>query len=249
MTFVAQLLSHVQLFVTPWTVAHQASLSFTISQSLLKLISIELMMPSNHLILYHPLLFLPSIFPSIRIFSNESALCIMWLQLRHQSFQWIFRLDFLQDSLVWSLCCLRDSQEPSPATQFKSISSSALSLLYGSTFTFIHDYDISCHLQRTGRKEREQSWLELKINCYLKQSRWHWSNHFMTNFKMTVRAGCVVSVCSPLPSSIKALVHWLSVGGAGKSSFQQKSTAPCWLASKIKQTFLSTSIAYLLAFE
>ena len=78
MTFVAQLLSHVQLFVTPWTVAHQASLSFTISQSLLKLISIELMMPSNHLILCHPLLLLPSVFPSIRVFSSESALCIWW---------------------------------------------------------------------------------------------------------------------------------------------------------------------------
>ena len=78
MTFVVQLLSHVQLFVTPWTVAYQASLSFTISQSFLKLISIESMMPSNHLILYHPLLFLPSIFPSIRIFSSESALCIRW---------------------------------------------------------------------------------------------------------------------------------------------------------------------------
>ena len=61
---------------TSWTVACQASLSFTISQSLLKLISIQSMMPSNHLILCHPLLFLPSIFPSIRVFSNESALCI-----------------------------------------------------------------------------------------------------------------------------------------------------------------------------
>ena len=62
---VVQLLSHVQLFATPWTAAHQGSLSFTISQSLLKLMSIESMMPSNHLILCHPLLLLPSIFPSI----------------------------------------------------------------------------------------------------------------------------------------------------------------------------------------
>ena len=66
------------LFVTPWIVAHQASLSFTISWSLLKLISIELVMPSNHLILCHPLLLLPSTFPSIRVFSNESALRIRW---------------------------------------------------------------------------------------------------------------------------------------------------------------------------
>ena len=71
-----QSLSHIQLFVTPWTAAHQASLSFTISWSLLKLKSIELVMPSNHLILCRPLLLLPSIFPSIRVFSNESAPCI-----------------------------------------------------------------------------------------------------------------------------------------------------------------------------
>ena len=63
---------------TPWTAACQAFLSFTISQSLLKLVSIELVMPSNHLILCHPLLLLPSTFPSNRVFSNESALCITW---------------------------------------------------------------------------------------------------------------------------------------------------------------------------
>ena len=67
-----------RLFVTPWTAAHQASLSITNSQSLLKLMSIESLMPSNHLILCRPLLLLPSIFPSIRVFSNESALCIRW---------------------------------------------------------------------------------------------------------------------------------------------------------------------------
>ena len=62
----------------PWTAARQASLSIMISRSLLKLMSIELVMPSNHLILYHPLLLPPSIFPTIRVFSNESALCIKW---------------------------------------------------------------------------------------------------------------------------------------------------------------------------
>jgi len=75
---VVQLLSLVWLFVTPWTAAHQASLFFTISQSLLRLRSTESMMPSNHLILCHPLLLLPSSFPSIRVFSSESALCIRW---------------------------------------------------------------------------------------------------------------------------------------------------------------------------
>ena len=73
-----QLLSRVWLFVTPWTAAHQASLSTTNSQSLLKLMSIESVMPSNHLILCHPILLSPSIFLSIRLFSNESALRIRW---------------------------------------------------------------------------------------------------------------------------------------------------------------------------
>ena len=73
-----QLLSCVRLFVTPWTAAHQASLSITHSQSLLKLMSIESVMPSNHLILCCPHLLLPSVFPSIRVFSNESALRIRW---------------------------------------------------------------------------------------------------------------------------------------------------------------------------
>ena len=73
-----QSLSHVQLFVTPWSTAHQASLPITNSQILLRLISIELMMPSNHLSLCRPFLLLSSIFPSIRVFSNESALYIRW---------------------------------------------------------------------------------------------------------------------------------------------------------------------------
>ena len=75
---VVQLLSHFRLFATPWAAAHQASLSFTISQSLLKLMSIELMMPSNHLILCCSLLLLSLIFPSIRVFSSESVLHIRW---------------------------------------------------------------------------------------------------------------------------------------------------------------------------
>ena len=81
-TVAVQLPSHVQLFATPWTTAH---LPFTVSWSLLKLMSIELVMPSNHLILCHPLL-LPSIFSSIRVFSNELALCIRWTTYRSFSF-------------------------------------------------------------------------------------------------------------------------------------------------------------------
>ena len=96
---VFSVLSQVQLFATPRTAAHQASLSFTISWSLLKLMSIESVMPSNHLILC-PLL-LPSVFPSIRLFSNEwvlfpSGAKVLEFQLQHQSFQWIFRTDLLR---------------------------------------------------------------------------------------------------------------------------------------------------------
>ena len=83
---VVQWLNYVQFFVTPWTAARQASLSFTISQSLLKLMFIESVMPSNHLILCCPLLLLPSIFPSIRVFSNESVLWIRWLKYWSFSF-------------------------------------------------------------------------------------------------------------------------------------------------------------------
>ena len=83
---VVQLLSCVQLFATPWTAAHQTSLSITNSQSLLKLMSIELVMPSNHLILCRPLLLLPLIFPSIEVFPNESVLLIRWPEYWSVSF-------------------------------------------------------------------------------------------------------------------------------------------------------------------
>ena len=81
-----QLLSRVRFFVTPWTAACQASLSVTNSQSFLKLMSVKSVMPSNHIILCHPLLLLASIFPSIRVFSNKSALCIRWAKCWSFSF-------------------------------------------------------------------------------------------------------------------------------------------------------------------
>ena len=95
-----QLLSHVQLFVIPWTAARQTSLSITNSRNLPKLMSTESVMPSNHLILCHPLLLPPSIFSSIRVFSDEfspshQVTKVLEFQLQHQSFQWIFRADFL----------------------------------------------------------------------------------------------------------------------------------------------------------
>ena len=130
--------------MTPWTAPCQASPSITNSHSLLKLMSIELVMPSSHLILCHPLILLPSIFPSIRVFSNESVLHIRWPQYWSFSFNISpsneFKTDLLQNGLVGSPCSPRDSQESSPTPQFKSINSLALSLLYGPTLTSIHDY-------------------------------------------------------------------------------------------------------------
>ena len=130
---------------TPWTAAHQASLSITNSWSLLKLMSIESVMPSNHLILCCPLLFPPSIFPSIRVFSNESVLHIR--QPKYWSFNFSISpcsehpglISFRMD-LVGSPCSPRDSQESSPTPQFKSINSLVLSFLYSPTLTSIHDY-------------------------------------------------------------------------------------------------------------
>ena len=117
------------------------------SRSLLKLMSITSVMPSNHLILCHHLLLPPSIFPSIRDFSNESALHIRWPKYWSFSFNISssneysglisFRVDWL---LVGSLCSPRDSQESSPTPQFKIINSSGLCFLYSPTLTFIHDY-------------------------------------------------------------------------------------------------------------
>ena len=117
-----QLLSHVRLFATPWTAAHQASLSITNSQNLPKLMSIESVMTSNHLILCHPLLLLPSIFPSIRDFSNESVLRIRWPKYWSFSFsispsnEYSGLISFRM--AVGSPCYPRDSQEYSPTPQF-----------------------------------------------------------------------------------------------------------------------------------
>ena len=135
-----QSLSHAWLFVTPWTAARQASLSITSSSSLLKLTTIESVMPSNHLILCRPLLRSPSIFPSMRVFSNELALHLRWPRYWSFAFQCTFRTDLLQDGLVGSPCTPRDSQESSPTPLFKSIYSSALSFLYSPTLTSTHDY-------------------------------------------------------------------------------------------------------------
>ena len=124
--------SHNQLFAAPWTAACQAALSSTVSQSLLRLMSIELVMLSNHLILYHPRL-LPSVFPHIRGFSSESALCIMWPNYWSFSISTSNEYSGLISFRTDSFNLLSDSQESSLAPQFESINSSVLSLLYGST--------------------------------------------------------------------------------------------------------------------
>ena len=140
-----QLLSHVWLFATPWSAAHQASLSITNSWSLLKLKSIESVMSSSHLILCHPLLLLPSVFPSIRGFSNESVLHIRW------SKYWSFRFSISPSNEYSGLISFRMDwldllavqgtlQESSPTPQCKSINSSVLSFLHSPTLTSIHDY-------------------------------------------------------------------------------------------------------------
>ena len=135
-----QSLSHDWLFETPWTAASQTSLSITNSRSLLKFISIKSVMPSNHLILCHPLLLLPSIFPSIQGLFLKSRFFASGGQSIGVSVSVlpiIFRTDFFWDGLVGSPCCPRDSQESPPIPQFKSI---LFSFLYGLTLTFIHHY-------------------------------------------------------------------------------------------------------------
>ena len=146
-----QSLSCVWLFETPWTAARQASLSITNSQSLLKPMSIELVMPPNYFLLCCPLLLLASIFPSIRVFSNESALHIRWPKYWSFSFNISpsnehpglisFRIDWLDLLEVQgALKSLLQHHSTKATPQFKSINSSVLNFLYSPTLTSIHDH-------------------------------------------------------------------------------------------------------------
>ena len=120
--------------------------ALTISRSLLKLMSIESVMPPNHFILCHPLLLLFSVFPSIRVFSNESVLPIRWPEYWSFNFsigpsnEYSRLISFRIDWLVWSPCSPRDSQESYSAPQLKGINSSVLSLFYCLYLTSLHDY-------------------------------------------------------------------------------------------------------------
>ena len=149
--------------MAPWIAAHQASLSFTISQSFLKLMSIVSVM--------HPTIS-PSSPPSplaLNLPQHQDTFqwvssLVLEFQLHHQPFQWIFRINFLLDWLVWSPSSPRDSQESSPAPQFESINSSALSLLYGPILTSIHDHwnnhSFDCiDLSRCTLLRRSSGWL------------------------------------------------------------------------------------------
>ena len=138
---VLQSLSPVWLFATPWTAAHQASPSFTISWSLLKLISIESVIPSNHCILHHLLLLLSSIFSSIKVFSSDPAFCIRWPQC------WNFSFSISPSNEYPGLISLRLtglisflSKESSLVPQFEGINSLVLYLLYSPALTAIRDH-------------------------------------------------------------------------------------------------------------
>ena len=132
--------------MTLWTAACQASLPFITSWSLCKFMSMELVVPSNHLILCWPLLILPSIFPTIRIFSNESDLRMRWP--KYWSFSFSIRISpsneysgLISFRIDWfDPCSPRDSQESPPKPEFESISSLVLSFLYGPTLTSIYNY-------------------------------------------------------------------------------------------------------------
>ena len=140
-----QLLSRLRLFATSWTAAHKASLSITNSKSLRKLMSIESVMPSNHLILCGPLLLLPSLFTNIRVFSNESVLCIRWPKYWNFSFNIslsnehlgliFFMMDWLD--LLAAQGTLKSLLQPHSS---EIINSSSLNLLYSPTLTSIHDH-------------------------------------------------------------------------------------------------------------
>ena len=139
-----QLLSHVQILATPWTAARQATLSFTISQSLVKLMSIEPVTPSKYFSPWRPLLLLPSVFPNIGVFSSESVLCIRWPMYWSFNFSISpfsecsglisFRIDW------FDLFVVQETLKSLLQHQFESINSLALSLLYGPNLTSVNDY-------------------------------------------------------------------------------------------------------------
>ena len=148
-----QSLSRVWLFATPWTAAHQASLSITNSRSSLRLTSIESVMPSSHLMLCHPLLLLPPIPPSIRVFSNESTLCMRWPKY------WSFSFSIIPSTEIWS---------PSEWTGWISLQSKGLSRVFSNTTVQKHQFfsaqpssQSNSHLHTWHRKNHSLDWMDL----------------------------------------------------------------------------------------
>ena len=201
-----QLLSHVRLFVTPWTAACQASLSITNSQSLLKLMSIESVMPSNHLILCRPLLLPPSIFPSIRVFSNELVLCIRWPKYWSFSFnispsnEYLGLISFRMDWLY--LLAVQGTLKSSPTPQFKNINSSALSFLHSPTFTSIHTTGKTIALTRWTFFDKVMSLLfNMLSRLVITFMSWGKSSVVHALQALPTHASHICLLCSSLPTT------------------------------------------------
>ena len=171
--FVVQLLSHVQIFVTPWTATRQAPLSSTVSWSLLRLTSIELVMLPNHLILCCPLLLLPSVFPSIRVFSNESALRMRWPNIEVSASTSVLPMNI-------------QSWFPLGLTSLISLQSKGYVYIYWLVYTEKILYSVSWEgLEETRRKEvldsnnkenTQHQILDSKYHLSIKGNRTHWRN-------------------------------------------------------------------------
>ena len=220
---VVQSLSRVWLFATPWTAAHQVSLSFSISRHVFLEFAQTHHWVSGAIQPSHPLL--PSSPPAFSLSQHQSL--FQWigslhkmakvsqLQLQHQFFQWIFRVCLLYEWLVWSSCCPRDSQESS-APQFRSINSLALSLLYGPTLTSVHDYWKECLLAPPMCPQ-----LRIKRQSKYIQS---WRHKPMTqSWPPQTPPASLSAVCSVFfqPRSTKRLTRWLDHTGS-----QELRTAP-----------------------
>ena len=193
----AQSLSHVQLFTTPRNAACQASLSFTMSRSLLKLMSIESATPSNHVILCHPLLLLPSIFPSIRVFSNESVLCIKWPKY------WNFSFSISPSSEYSGMISFRI------LTGWISLQSKGLSRVFSNTtliylvmYLWLQSMYLCC--RPWGRQESDTTerlnnnlWLHLGLRCseLAFSSCDKWGLLFVTEHGLLIEVTVLVAAC------------------------------------------------------
>ena len=201
---VAQSLSHVQLFVTPWTTVCQAPLSSTISRSLLKFMSVESVMPSSHLILYHPVLLLPSIFPSIRVFSSESVLRIRWPKY------WSFSFSISPSNEYSGLISFRIDWFDLLAVQrtLKSLlqhrSSKASILQHLASFMV----QLSCQYMATGKTTALTLWTFLgKVMSLLFNMLFRFVISSLLRSKCFLNFMAAVTVCSDFRAQEKKICH------------------------------------------